>query len=128
MTRDPTTNCNPLRPGADRTGVVRSGRADAAGAAGVDGRADLRQFSTRDLDDIAERVNTRPRRVLDWATSAELFLPRVRAEYASWGMVQRERAMNGARRTDRGVASKSRSAPGASRAVSSPSSPVDRRE
>ena len=38
--------------------------------------ADLRQFSLRDLDDIAHRINTRPRRVLDWATSAELFWPR----------------------------------------------------
>lgn len=43
--------------------------------------ADLRQFSMRDLDDIAERINTRPRRVLNWATSAELFLPRLRGEY-----------------------------------------------
>ena len=45
--------------------------------------ADLRQFSLRDLDDIAHRINTRPRRVLDWATSAELFWPRVLAEYVS---------------------------------------------
>lgn len=43
--------------------------------------ADLRQFSTRDLDNIANRINTRSRRVLDWATSAELFWPRVRAQY-----------------------------------------------
>lgn len=42
--------------------------------------ADLRQFSVRDLDDIAERINNGPRRVLDWAASVELFLPRVRAE------------------------------------------------
>lgn len=42
--------------------------------------ADLREFSMRDLDDIAERINTRPRRVLEWATSAELFLPQVRSE------------------------------------------------
>jgi IS30 family transposase len=34
----------------------------------------------RDLDDIAERINTRPRRALDWATSAELFRPRVCTE------------------------------------------------
>ena len=39
--------------------------------------ADLRRFSLRDLDDIAERINTRPRHVLDWATAAEM-LPRVR--------------------------------------------------
>lgn len=44
---------------------------------------DLRQYSLRDLDDIAARINTRPRRVLDWASSAGLFLPRVRAEYVS---------------------------------------------
>ena len=37
------------------------------------------QFSMRDLDDIAHRINTRPRRLLDWATSAELSWPRVRA-------------------------------------------------
>jgi IS30 family transposase len=46
-------------------------------------RRHLRQFSLRDLDDIAHRINTRPRRVLDWATSAELFWPRVLAEYVS---------------------------------------------
>lgn len=45
--------------------------------------AHLRQFSMRDLDEVAERINTRPRRVLDWAASAELFLPRMRAEYVS---------------------------------------------
>jgi IS30 family transposase len=43
--------------------------------------ADLRRFSPRDLDDIARRINTRPRRLLDWATSAELFWPHVHAEY-----------------------------------------------
>ncbi len=37
--------------------------------------ADLRQFTAADLDDIAHRINTRPRRVLDWTTSAESFLP-----------------------------------------------------
>ena len=36
--------------------------------------ADLREFTTRDLDDFAERINGRPRRVLNWATSADLFL------------------------------------------------------
>lgn len=35
--------------------------------------ADLRAFSMQDLDDIARRINTRPRRVLEWATSADLF-------------------------------------------------------
>jgi hypothetical protein len=43
--------------------------------------ADLRRFTLRDLDDIARRINTRPWRVLDWATSAELFWPHVHAEY-----------------------------------------------
>jgi hypothetical protein len=42
--------------------------------------ADLRRFSLRDVDDIARRINTRPRRVLDWAASAELFWPHVHAE------------------------------------------------
>jgi IS30 family transposase len=42
---------------------------------------DLRQFSTRNLDDIAERINTRPRRVLDWHNSHELFWSHVRAQY-----------------------------------------------
>jgi len=43
--------------------------------------ADLRQFSIRHLDDIAERINTRPRRVLDWNNSHELFWSHVRAQY-----------------------------------------------
>jgi Inositol monophosphatase family len=42
-----------------------------------------RLFSMCDLDDIAAPINTRPRRVLGWATSAERFWPRVRAEYVS---------------------------------------------
>jgi len=33
------------------------------------------------LDDIASRINARPRRVLDWATLAELLWPHVHAEY-----------------------------------------------
>ncbi|WP_223145265.1 IS30 family transposase [Microbacterium sp. ANT_H45B] len=41
--------------------------------------ADLRQFSLRDLDDIADRINARPRRVLGWATAAERFLPHLHA-------------------------------------------------
>lgn len=39
--------------------------------------ADLRQFTAADLDDIAHRINMRPRRVLDWASSAESFLPQL---------------------------------------------------
>lgn len=45
--------------------------------------ADHRQFSTHDLDNIVNRIDTRPRRVLDWATSAELFWRRVRAQYVA---------------------------------------------
>jgi hypothetical protein len=37
----------------------------------------------RDLDDITKPISTSPRRVLDWATSAELIWPRVRAECVS---------------------------------------------
>lgn len=40
--------------------------------------ADLREFTTRELDNFAERINGRPRRVLNWATSTELFLPLTR--------------------------------------------------
>jgi IS30 family transposase len=39
--------------------------------------ADLRAFSMRDFDDIARRVNTRPRRVLGWATAHDRFWPHV---------------------------------------------------
>ncbi len=45
--------------------------------------ADLRAFSMRDLDDIARRVNTRPRRVLGWATAHDRFWPHVRAASVS---------------------------------------------
>ncbi|MDQ3855292.1 MAG: IS30 family transposase [Chloroflexota bacterium] len=45
--------------------------------------ADLRAFSMRDLDDIARRVNTRPRRVLGWATAHDPFWPHVRAASVS---------------------------------------------
>lgn len=34
---------------------------------------DLRQFSQHDLDEIADRINTRPRRVLNWETSGAVF-------------------------------------------------------
>jgi len=44
--------------------------------------ADLRSFSLRDLDDIATRITTRPRRVLGWSTAPERFWPHVRAAYA----------------------------------------------
>lgn len=40
---------------------------------------DLNRYSLRELDDIAARINTPPRRVLDWATSADRFWPHVRA-------------------------------------------------
>lgn len=35
--------------------------------------ADLRSFSMRDLDDIAYRINARPRRVLGWDTAHERY-------------------------------------------------------
>jgi IS30 family transposase len=35
--------------------------------------SDLRRFSAQDLDDIANLVNDRPRRVLDWASSNALY-------------------------------------------------------
>lgn len=38
---------------------------------------DLNRFSLRQLDDIAERINTRPRRVLEWRTAQELSQPRL---------------------------------------------------
>jgi IS30 family transposase len=34
---------------------------------------DLKQFSQQDLDEIADKINTRPRRVLMWGTSANAF-------------------------------------------------------
>ncbi|MFK4115049.1 IS30 family transposase [Microbacterium sp. NPDC006705] len=40
--------------------------------------ADLRRFTASDLARIADRINTRPRRVLGWATAAESFLPHLR--------------------------------------------------
>ncbi len=48
-------------------------------------RADLRQLSTRDLDNITNRTDTRPRRVLDRTTPAELLWPRGRAQYVASG-------------------------------------------
>jgi IS30 family transposase len=38
-------------------------------------RADLSSFSQPELDDIAWKLNTRPRKSLDWKCPAELFLP-----------------------------------------------------
>lgn len=37
--------------------------------------ADLSEFSQQELDDIAWKLNTRPRKSLDWKCPAELFLP-----------------------------------------------------
>ena len=42
--------------------------------------ADLTSFSLRELDDIAGGINHRPRRVLEWATAAELFVPHLLAQ------------------------------------------------
>lgn len=43
---------------------------------------DLNRYTLREIDDMAARINTRPRRVLDWSTSAEQFWPHVRAHAA----------------------------------------------
>jgi len=37
--------------------------------------SDLSAFSQQELDDIAWKLNTRPRKSLDWQCPAELFLP-----------------------------------------------------
>lgn len=37
--------------------------------------ADLTAFSTHELDELAARINARPRRVLGWETAASHFLP-----------------------------------------------------
>ncbi|MFC7432884.1 MULTISPECIES: IS30 family transposase [unclassified Agrococcus] len=42
--------------------------------------ADLRKFSAVELGGIAARINSRPRRVLGWASSAEAFLPHLYGE------------------------------------------------
>ncbi|MHA7279852.1 IS30 family transposase [Arthrobacter sp. MDT2-2] len=34
---------------------------------------DLRRLTQQDLDDVAEKINTRPRKVLDWETSSSAF-------------------------------------------------------
>jgi IS30 family transposase len=36
---------------------------------------DLAKFSQQELDDIAWKLNTRPRKSLNWKCPAELFLP-----------------------------------------------------
>ena len=35
--------------------------------------SDLRRFTAEDLDDIANLINDRPRQVLKWATSNDLY-------------------------------------------------------
>ncbi|XUK64014.1 hypothetical protein ABMA10_18795 [Plantibacter sp. RU18] len=50
--------------------------------------ADLRDFSRRDLDEIALRINTRPRHVLNWATSAELFQQHMPGQTSRRGTVE----------------------------------------
>ncbi len=42
---------------------------------------DLNRFSLRQLDDIADRINTRPRRVLGWDTAANRFRPELRTAH-----------------------------------------------
>lgn len=46
---------------------------------------DLRQFSQQDLDEIAEKINSRLRRVLEWETAANLFSPRLAAQPGGGG-------------------------------------------
>lgn len=41
--------------------------------------ADLRTLSQRDLDDIAARINARPRRVLGWDSAQDRYLHLVQA-------------------------------------------------
>lgn len=43
--------------------------------------ADLTRFTLRDLDDIAARLNTRPRRVLGWHSAYDLFQPQLTAAW-----------------------------------------------
>lgn len=45
--------------------------------------ADLRALSQRDLDDIAARINARPRRVLGWDSAQDRYRDLVRAHYAA---------------------------------------------
>jgi len=42
-------------------------------------RTDLTALGRRDLDEIAHRINTRPRRVLDWDTPHDRYAPLVAA-------------------------------------------------
>ena len=45
--------------------------------------ADLSPFSQSDLDDIAWKLNTRPRKSLGWKCPAELFLPAIAFDFKS---------------------------------------------
>jgi IS30 family transposase len=45
---------------------------------------DLSPFSQQDLDDIAWKLNTRPRKSLDWKCPAELFLPEGSFDFKSY--------------------------------------------
>ena len=56
--------------------------------------ADLRRFTATDLAGIADRINTRPRRVLGWATAAESFLPHLSGAST---VVSRQREIGSAR-------------------------------
>ncbi|WP_208323591.1 IS30 family transposase [Microbacterium sp. Be9] len=44
--------------------------------------ADLRRFSQVDLEGIADRINTRPRRVLGWASASDAFRPYLPSEHS----------------------------------------------
>ena len=39
---------------------------------------DLRQFSQQEPNELADKINTRPRKVLDWGTSSDAFNPSAR--------------------------------------------------
>jgi IS30 family transposase len=52
-------------------------------------QADLTSWSLRDLEDVAARINTRPRRTLGWSSAHDLFWP------LAFGAFEREHAASG---------------------------------
>lgn len=49
---------------------------------------ELRRFTAADLAVIADRIDTRPRRVLDWASSADAFLPHLTRQPRAVGAIR----------------------------------------